>query len=55
MQAWVDGKWRGYDAALNGMDSGHLAIGVGDGDPYRYYQGMSVLGNLKIVDAGSAP
>jgi len=55
VQAWVDGKWRGYDAALNGMDSGHLAIGVGDGDPYRYYQGMSILGNLKIVDAGSAP
>ncbi len=55
VQAWVDGQWRGYDAALNGMDSGHLAIGVGDGDPYRYYQGMSVLGNLKIIDAGAAP
>ncbi|MEZ5463772.1 MAG: transglutaminase-like domain-containing protein [Lysobacteraceae bacterium] len=54
VQAWVDGQWRGYDAALNGMDSGHLAIAVGDGDPYRYYQGMSVLGNLKIIEAGAA-
>lgn len=53
VQAWVDGRWRGYDAALNGIDSGHLAIGVGDGDPYRYYQGMSVLGNLTILEAGA--
>ncbi|MCB1560431.1 MAG: transglutaminase domain-containing protein [Xanthomonadales bacterium] len=55
VQAWVGGKWRGYDAALNGMDSGHLAIGVGDGDPYRYYEGMSVLGNLKIIDVEAVP
>ena len=50
VQAWVDGRWRGYDAALNGFDSGHLGFNVGDGDPYRYYQGMALLGRLRIVD-----
>lgn len=54
VQAWVDGRWRGYDAALDGMDTGHIAIGVGDGDPYRYYQGMSLPGNLKIIEARAA-
>lgn len=29
--AWVDGKWRSFDAALDSFDSTHIAVIVGDG------------------------
>jgi hypothetical protein len=30
--AFVDGKWRSYDAALKSFDSTHIALTIGDGD-----------------------
>jgi transglutaminase-like putative cysteine protease len=30
--AWVGGKWRSYDLALDDFDSTHIALTVGDGD-----------------------
>lgn len=30
--AFVDGRWRSYDSALNEFDTTHIAITVGDGD-----------------------
>lgn len=30
--AYVDGRWRSYDAALGTFDSSHIALTVGDGD-----------------------
>lgn len=30
--AWVDGRWRSFDLALEHFDSTHLALTVGDGD-----------------------
>lgn len=47
-QAWVDGRWRSYDAALTGFDAGHIVVATGDGDPSRFYAGMNVLGNLEV-------
>jgi len=47
-QAWVDGRWRSFDAALAGFDAGHIAIGVGDGDPSGFYSGVGLLGRLRI-------
>lgn len=47
-QAYVDGRWQSFDAALSGFDAGHLTLSVGDGDPSRFYAGMQLLGNLKI-------
>jgi transglutaminase-like putative cysteine protease len=47
-EAWVDGRWHGFDAALNGFDSGHIALAVGDGDPVRYFAGVALLGRLQI-------
>lgn len=49
VHAWVDGAWRGYDAALPGYDAGHIAFGVGDGDPFRFYAGIELLGGVKIL------
>ena len=48
-QAWVDGRWQGFDAALNGFDAGHVAFSSGDGDPMRFYQSLDLLGRMKLV------
>ncbi len=47
-QAWVDGRWRSYDAALHGFDAGHIALSVGQGDPWRFYAGFNTLGRVRV-------
>ncbi|MCB1643506.1 MAG: hypothetical protein KDI37_17380, partial [Xanthomonadales bacterium] len=51
MEAWVDGGWRGYDAALGGFGSGHIALAVGDGDPTRFYATLDLLTRLRVDTA----
>lgn len=53
--AWVDGAWRGYDAALARYDAGHIAFTVGDGDPFRFYGGIELLGGIEILAVERAP
>lgn len=48
-QALIDGRWVSFDAALNGFDSGHIALGFGDGEPWDFYDGVNTLGNIEIV------
>jgi hypothetical protein len=33
--AWIDGRWRGFDAALPSFDAGHIAFSVGDGTTFK--------------------
>ncbi|MBS0583404.1 MAG: transglutaminase domain-containing protein [Proteobacteria bacterium] len=47
-QAWVDGRWRSYDAALQGFDAGHVALSSGSGDPWRFYAGFNTLGRVRV-------
>jgi len=47
-QAWVDGRWQSFDAALPGFDAGHIAFSYGDGDPWRFFAGMDTLGRMRI-------
>ncbi len=47
-QAYVDGRWQSFDAALPGFDAGHIALSVGDGDPWRFFAGFDTLGRLRI-------
>jgi transglutaminase-like putative cysteine protease len=47
-QAWVDGRWVSYDAALRRFDSGHLALASGDGDPWHVFDMASLLKRLRI-------
>lgn len=47
-EAYVDGRWQGFDAALARFDTGHIALAVGDGDPVRYFAGVALLGHLRI-------
>lgn len=53
MQAWINDRWQSFDAALTGFDAGHIAFSSGDGDPWRFYQGLDLLGRtrLKQVEA----
>lgn len=50
-QAWIDGRWKSYDAALQGFDSGHIAFSSGNGDPITFYQSVSLLGATEIIAA----
>lgn len=54
-QAWIDGRWRSFDAALKGFDSGHIALAVGNGDPWKFYAGLELLGNLELKAAEPLP
>lgn len=47
-QAWIDGHWQSFDAALFGFDAGHIALSIGDGDPWRFYAGFDTLGRMRI-------
>ena len=48
VQAYVDGHWQSFDAALAGFDAGHIALSVGDGDPWRFFAGFNTLGRLRV-------
>lgn len=56
-QAWVDGRWESFDAALDGFDAGHIAFSTGNGDPWRFYAGLDLLGRIemKAVEAATTP
>lgn len=45
--AYVDGRWRSFDLALDDFDATHLAISVGDGDS-RSLSAASQLGSLLV-------
>ncbi|MDR3385660.1 MAG: transglutaminase-like domain-containing protein [Rudaea sp.] len=47
-QAFVDGHWQSFDAALHGFDAGHIALSVGDGDPWRFFAGFDTLGRMRV-------
>ena len=47
--AWVGDEWRGFDAALARFDAGHIAFSLGDGDPFRFYGGIELLGGMEIL------
>jgi hypothetical protein len=53
-QAFVDGRWRSFDAALPGFDAGHIALAVGDGDPWKFYAGLDLLGRIELRKAEAA-
>ena len=46
--AWIDHRWLGFDAALPDFGAGHLALDVGNGDPFGFYAGLNLLGRLQI-------
>jgi hypothetical protein len=53
VQAYIQGKWVGLDAAFKGSgrgayDAGHIALAVGNGDPGDFFNIATALGRFKI-------
>ncbi|WP_090355250.1 transglutaminase-like domain-containing protein [Dyella sp. 333MFSha] len=50
-QAWIENRWVSFDSAQRRFDATHIALGVGDGEPWRFFSSMSVLGRVRIERA----
>lgn len=48
-QAYVNGRWRSYDAALGRFDTRRIALSFGNGEPWDFAGAMSARGAIKIV------
>ncbi len=56
--AYVDGKWRSFDLALEAFDSSHIALTVGDGDARSMAASSQIAGLLtwnNIAEVRSRP
>jgi hypothetical protein len=53
-QAWIQNRWVSFDSAQRRFDATHIALGVGNGDPWRFFHAMSVLGSIRIERATAA-
>lgn len=47
-QAYVDGHWRSFDAALGRFDTRRIALSFGNGEPWDFAGAMSARGAMKI-------
>lgn len=48
VQAWLDGFWVSFDSAQGVYDTTHVAMAVGDGDPWRFFAATSTLGAITM-------
>jgi transglutaminase-like putative cysteine protease len=56
--AYVEGRWRSYDAALPSFDSTHIALTIGDGDERRFLAAEQLAGLLRwqqIIEVRTPP
>lgn len=53
--AWTGKAWQAFDAALPGDAQVRIAVHAGDGDPWRFYGGVEVLGELAIEAVETLP
>jgi len=47
-QAYIEGQWVSYDAALTGFNSGHIQLAQGNGDPKHFFSLINTLGSFEI-------
>ncbi|WP_266169456.1 transglutaminase-like domain-containing protein [Dyella subtropica] len=50
VQAWIDGRWQSYDAALHHFDSTHIALDTGDGDPWHFFAATDLFSAMQIEE-----
>lgn len=53
-QAWLGRRWVSFDSAQRRFDASHIALGTGNGDPWRFFSAMSSLGSISIRKATPA-
>lgn len=51
VQAWVDNRWRSYDAALENFDAGHIALNISDGNQQDFNAIFDNFTQLNIMSA----
>jgi hypothetical protein len=48
VQSWINGRWQSFDAALRQFDSTHIALDMGDGDPWHFFNVTNLFGQMHI-------
>ncbi|HEY4294486.1 transglutaminase-like domain-containing protein [Luteibacter sp.] len=51
VQSWIDDRWVSFDSAQRRFDATHIALGVGSGDPWRFFSALASLGRIQIDKA----
>ncbi|PCK08094.1 MAG: hypothetical protein COA42_10960 [Alteromonadaceae bacterium] len=51
VQAWVDDRWKSYDAAYDGFDAGYIALGIFDGNKRDYIEISRHIHQIEITSA----
>ncbi|TCV91295.1 transglutaminase superfamily protein [Luteibacter rhizovicinus] len=51
VQVWLGHNWVSFDSAQRRYDATHLALGIGNGDPWKFFAAMNVLGKIRIEKA----
>ncbi len=54
VQAWVNGRWQSFDATLKRFDSTHVALDMGDGDPWHFFNATNLFSRLRIEEIKAA-
>lgn len=58
VQAWIGERWVSFDSAQARFDSTHIALGVGSGDPWRFFASLDALGHMqvnRVAPSGAPP
>jgi transglutaminase/protease-like cytokinesis protein 3 len=50
VQSWINGRWQSFDAALRHFDSTHIALDMGDGDPWHFFNATNLFGQIHIQE-----
>ena len=46
--AWVGHRWRSFDPGVAHFDSGHIALDIGDGNPWHFFKAADEFGSIQI-------
>jgi hypothetical protein len=49
VQAWIDGQWKSYDAAMGQFDAGHIALKISDGKKQDFSEMAKQLERINII------
>ena len=47
-QAWINNRWVSFDSAQRRFDSTHIALGTGNGEPWRFFSAINALTRIRI-------
>ncbi len=47
-QAYIDGHWQSFDAALGAFSSGHVVLSLDGDNPTSFSDAISLLGNVRV-------